>query len=200
MAQRIIAHKGQPGDRNADRQAILCEDGEGPALLYWTGLPVVATPYHRALDGLLEMARFFAERDPAAARERLDRLGVRYVVMPPRAHEQLMQFEQLVYGELRSFNPPTPSQDEFGRAVMHLNYRVPELVQTMAYRLVMDPTGDVIPGVQRIAEIDEGARDSAGNPRRTGLLYVVLDMPASQPSSRPDSQPAASRPTTLRAE
>lgn len=185
--------------------AILCEDGEGPALLYWTGLPVVASPYHRALDGLLEAAKFFAERDPAAAREQLDRLGVRYIVMPPRAHEQLMQFEKLVYGELRSFDPPTEALDKQGHIIMTLNYRPAELAQTMAYRLVMDQTGDVIPGVKRIAEISEGARDAAGNPRHTGLVYVVLDRPTTQPSTQASSQPAspasaASEPAALRAE
>lgn len=184
VAQRIIAHKGQHGDRDADRQAILCEDGEGPALLYWTGLPVVATPYHRALDGLLEMARFFAERDPAAARERLDRLGVRYVVMPPRAHEQLMQFEELAFGELRSFDPPEGSIDDFGREILKLNYRPAEVRQTMAYRLVMESETEVIPGVERIAEINEGAKTLDGQPIKTGLLYVVHDLP---PTSQPEA-------------
>jgi len=185
VAQRIILHEMKSGDQPTLRHAILCEDGEGPALLYWTGLPVVATPYHRALDGLLEMARFFAERDPAKARERLDRLGVRYVVMPPRAHEQLMQFEELVFGELRSFDPPDRSIDDFGREILKLNYRPAEVKQTMAYRLVMGPAdSEVIPGVERIAEIYEGAKTPDGRPMKTGLLYVVHDLP---PTSQPEA-------------
>jgi len=146
-------------------------------LLYCTDLPVVATPYHRALDGLIEAARFFAERDPLEARRQLDRLGVRYVVMPPRAHEQLMHFEKIAFGELRSFDPPTETINRFGRIMQKLNYRPREVSQTMAYRLVMEPDDEVIPGVKRIAEIQEGATTPDGKPMKTGLLYVVNHLP-----------------------
>ncbi|MFH1417624.1 MAG: hypothetical protein ABII12_04975 [Planctomycetota bacterium] len=169
-------------DEARTRTAILCEDGEGPSLLYWTGLPVVAAPYHRALEGILEVSRFFAERDPLAAREQLDRLGVRYIVMPPRAHEQLMQFERMAFGEPRSFDPSDESLDRFGRVLLHLNYR-PGYARTMAYRLVMESGTAVIPGVERIAEINEGAKTPDGDPMPTGLLYVVHDFapPAQEP-------------------
>jgi hypothetical protein len=183
-AREIIAYQREhPEEAHSRRRAILCEDGEGPALLYWTGLPVVATPYHRALGGLLEVARFFAERDPARAREQLDRLGVRFVVIPQRAPEQLMQFERMAFGELRSFDPPTESINQFGGLVLKLNYRPREVVQTMAYRLVIEPEGSAIPGVDRIAEINEGAKTPDGRPMKTGLLYVVNDLlPASRPA------------------
>lgn len=184
VAQRIVASEAEHPNLDPNRRAILCEDGEGPALLYWTGLPVVATPYHRALDGLLEMARFFTDRDPARARERLDDLGVRYVVMPPRAHEQLMQFEELAFGRLRSFDPPRRSIDESGRETLKLSYRPAEVAQTMAYRLVMEPRVQVIPGLELLAEINEGAKTTEGLPMKTGLLYLVHD--SAPPSSRSD--------------
>jgi hypothetical protein len=185
VARQILAYEGNHPEADSRRRAILSEDGEGPALLYWTGMPVVATPYHRALDGLMETARFFAEHDPAKAREQLERLGVRYVVMPPRAHEQLMQFEKMAFGELRSFDPPMESLDKSGQVRVKLNYRPREVAQTMAYRMVMEPDGRVIPGVERIAEISEGAETADGKPRKTGLLYVVHDQaPASQAASQ----------------
>ncbi len=190
VARHITKHEAAHPSSDPNRRAILCEGGEGPMLLYCTGLPVVATPYHRALDGLLEAARFFAQRDPDQAREQLDRLGVRYVVMPPRAHEQLMQFEKIVFGELRSFDAPTETINKFGGIMHQLNYRPEEIVKTMAYRLVMEEDGEVIPGVERIAAINEGAATPDGLPMWTGLLYVVNDLPAAgQPASAPVSTP-----------
>ena len=166
-----------------DRRAILSEEGDGPMLLYRTGMPVVAVPYHRALSGILEMAAFFAERDPAKARAQLDRLGVRYIVVPARSHEQLMQFEYLAFGELRSFDPPTQTIYASGRLREQLHYRS-EFVQTMAYRLTMMPGSESIPGVHCIQTIfEEGAKRPDGQPLATGLLYVVDELPggASQP-------------------
>ncbi|MBN2562387.1 MAG: hypothetical protein JXQ75_15795 [Phycisphaerae bacterium] len=177
VAQQIAAYEIGHPCFNPRRRAILCEEGEGPMLLYCTGLPVVAVPYHRALDGVIEVARFYAERDPAEARSQLDRLGVRYVVMPPRAHEQLMHFEEMAFGKLRSFDLPTETINEFGHIMQKLNYKPHEVSQTMAYRLVMEPGGDVIPDVERIAEIQEGARTPDGTPMKTGLLYVVNELP-----------------------
>jgi hypothetical protein len=190
VARHIAKYEAAHPSPDPNRRAILCEGGEGPMLLYCTGLPVIATPYHRALDGLLEAARFYAQRDPAEARAQLDRLGVRYVVMPPRAREQLMQFEKIVFGELRSFDAPTETINKVGRIMHKLNYRPEEVVRTMAYRLVMEGEGEVIPGVKRIAEIDEDATTPDGRPMWTGLLYVVNDLPAaSRPASAPASTP-----------
>lgn len=161
------------GGTPVPRRAILGEEGDGPLLLYRTGLPVVAAPYHRTLDGIVEAARFCAERDPAQARAQLDRLGVRYVVMPARAHEQLVHLEYIAFGEVRSFDPPVERINEYGRATQELRYRPDQVRQTMAYRLVMEPRVQTIPGLRCIAEIDEGAKTPDGRPLRTGLLYVV---------------------------
>jgi hypothetical protein len=160
------------GGTPVPRRAILCEEGDGPLLLYRTDLPVVAAPYHRAIDGIVEAARFYAERDPAQARAQLDRLGVRYVVMPARAHEQLMHFEYIAFGEVRSFDPPVERINEYGRVTQELRYRPEQVRRTMAYRLVMEPHVQTIPGLRCIAEIDEGAKAPDGQPLRTGLLYV----------------------------
>jgi hypothetical protein len=187
VAQRILAYEAAHPSQHSNRRAILSEEGEGPALLYWTGLPVVAAPYHRALDGVMQASRFFAERDPAAARRQLDSLGVRYIVMPPRAHEQLMQFEQMVFGELRSFSPPDDILDAAGNLLRKINYRR-EAALTMAYRLVIESHTQVIPSIELIAKIDEGATTPDGKPLLTGLLYVVQDLP-SPPT------PAADRPS-----
>lgn len=174
-AQEIIDHHAAHPRPTTSQPAILSDEGEGPILLYHTGLPVVAAPYHRALLGILETARFFAERDPAAARAQLDRLGVRYIVVPRRPHEQLAHFEKLVFDELRSFDPPTQSIDESGRIRQQLHYR-PDFTKTMAYRLAMMPDQETIPGVRCLRTIDEGAKTAAGLPFETGLLYVVDEL------------------------
>jgi len=177
VAQSITQYEQRAGPSTEGRKAILCEDGEGPMLLYYTGLPVVAAPYHRAIDGIVEAASFFAEKDPTAARERLDRLGVRYVVMPYRPHEQLMNFERVAFGELRSFDPPDETIDQYGRISQKLHYREQEIARTMAYRLAMQPELPCIPGVKLIGRSrDDPRRPEAMN----GLLYVVNDLPAGE--------------------
>lgn len=170
-ARRINAYQAAGKLPPLGPRAILASDGDGPSLLYRTGLPVVATPYHRAIDGLLEGARFFSERDPAAARAQLDRLGVRYIVVPFRTHEQLMHDEWIVYGELRSFDPPREYFDETGDARAELRYR-PAAFETMAYRLAI-AAGKGIPGVEQIAVSREGAETENGF---SGLVYVVHPM------------------------
>ncbi|MBX3397057.1 MAG: hypothetical protein KF841_17015 [Phycisphaerae bacterium] len=151
------------------RRNILCEEGEGPTLLRETGLPVVAAPYHRAISGIVEMMRFFAERDPAAARARLDRLGVRYIVAPYRANEQLMHFEQIAFGELRSYDPPIDSYDARGALRQTLRYR-PEVNRTMAYRLAVQPYDHGIEGVELLYGIcDDPSQPGAIH----GLLFIV---------------------------
>ena len=183
VGQNISRQESAFGPSNPKRRAILCEEGEGPMLLYYTGLPVVASPYHRAIDGIVEAAQFYAETDPAVARAQLDRLGVRYVVMPYRAHEQLMSFEHIAFGELRSFDRPDAAINEMGRIMLKLNYRQEKVARTMAYRLVMESNAEVIPGVEKIAEIDEGAVDADGRAMRTGLLYVVHELSDAKPAS-----------------
>lgn len=157
----------------ADRRGILCDDAEGSMLLYRTRLPVVAAPYHRTVDGIVEAATFYAERDDAAAREQLSRLRVRYVVVPFRPHEQLMNFERIAFDELRSYDPPVETIGPDG--VMHheLRYR-PEIAQTMAYRLAMQPDSKPA-GLECIAVIKEGAQTADGF---SGLVYAVPDVVA----------------------
>ncbi len=151
-----------------DRRAILAEEGEGPMLLDRTGLPVVAAPYHRALDGIIEAARFFSETDPATARRQLDRLGVRYIVVPLRPGEQLANMEYIAYGEWRSFDPPDRHLDADGNPAQTLHFR-PRVARTMAYRLAMlDPPPEL--GLRLLARTREGAPTPDG---LSGLLYVV---------------------------
>ena len=151
-----------------------CAEGEGAMLLYYTGLPVVAAPYHRAIDGIVEVASFFAEKDPIRARQQLDRLGVRYVVIPYAPHLQLMNFEKIAFGELRSFDPPDETIDRLGRIARELHYKEEQIAQTMAYRLAIEPEIPCIPGVELIGRIqDDPRRPNAKN----GLLYVVNDLP-----------------------
>lgn len=156
----------------AGRRAILCEDGEGPMLLYRTRLPIVAAPYHRAMEGIVAAAQFYAERDELLAVQQLEKLGVRYVVVPFRPHEQLMNHEFIAYGELRSYEAPIETIDEFGLRHQELRYK-PEISQSMAYRLAMRP--DQPPtGVRCIARIREGAQTQDGY---SGLLYVETTTP-----------------------
>lgn len=164
----------------ASRRAILCEDGEGPMLLYRTRLPIVAAPYHRAMAGIVDAARYYAERDDLIASQQLENLGVRYVVVPFRPHEQLMNYEYIAFGELRSYGPSHDTIDAFGVRHRELNYK-PEITQTMAYRLAIEP--DRPPQMLRcIARIREGAQTPDGY---SGLLYVetTTRMPA-----RPESE------------
>lgn len=161
--QRRPAPPGAP-------RAIMANDAIGPMLLYRTGLPIVAAPYHRTLNGIVESARFYAERDASAALEQLRRLGVRYVVVPYRAHEYLMNYEYVAFGEPRSFDPPIDTLDEHGMKRQELRYR-PEIDETMAYRLVMQSDNPPA-GLECIAVIREGAATPNGY---SGLLYVVTD-------------------------
>lgn len=156
----------QPAGQN--RRAILAEEGEGPMLLDRTGLPVVAAPYHRALDGIIEAARFFSETNPTAARAQLDRLGVRFVVVPLRPSEQLLNMEHIAYGEARSFDPPERRLDANGNVALTLHF-LPRVARTMAYRLAMlDPPPEL--GLRLLARTREGAPTPDG---LSGLLYVV---------------------------
>lgn len=167
------------------RRLILCEEGEGPTLLRETGLPVVAAPYHRAISGIVEMMRFFAERDPVTARAQLDRLGVRYIVAPYRANEQLMNFERIAFGELRSYDPPIDTYDARGTLRQTLRYR-PEVNRTMAYRLAIRPTDHGIAGV----ELLYGICDDPGQPEAIhGLLFIVHEIATTTTSHASSDSP-----------
>ena len=180
VAEQIRRYEASHPGGSAGRRAAMCDDADGPVLLYYTGLPVVSTAYHRAIDGLLEASAFFAESDPAAARSRLDRLGVRYIVVPQHANEQLAHYEAIAFGELRSFNPPDERIDSNGQLRRRLKFRA-SVVNTMIYRLQLHPLSaefrggrPVIPGVELIARYSDDPRDPS---LETGLLYVVHDGP-----------------------
>ncbi len=177
VAGRLVEYEQSQPATADDRRAILCDDSEGSMLLYRTRLPIVAAPYHRTIDGIVEAARFYAERNEALAGEQLDRLGVRYVIVPYRAHEQLMNFERIAFDELRSYDPPIESIDAHGLLRLELRYR-PEIARTMAYRLAMQP-GAPPAGLECIAVIREGAQTTDGY---SGLVYKVV------PPPRPESE------------
>ncbi len=168
----IAEFEREHGPPPADREAILSEEGDGPFLLYYTGRPVVAAPYHRAIAGTVEISEFFAQRDPREARAQLDRLGVRYIVIPSQPNHRLMNFEQIAFGELRSFHPPEETLNELGIVVPSIRYK-PQVVETMAYRLTTDWQNQVIPGVLCLRSGNEGAKAPDGTPVPTGMLFVV---------------------------
>ncbi len=172
LAHSIAEFEREHGPPPADRQAILSEEGDGPILLYYTGRPVVAAPYHRAISGTVAISEFFALRDPGEARSQLDRLGVRYICIPSQLNQRLMNFEQIAYGELRSFEPPQVALNEFGVAVPTIRY-LPQVTQTMAYRLTTDWQHETIPGVRCLRSGNEGAKAPDGTPVPTGMLFVV---------------------------
>ncbi len=165
---RIKDYESSHPAEDPGRRAILSADGDGPMLLYRTGLPIVAAPYHRAIEGVVEVYRFYAERRADAALELLDRLGVQYVMVPFRPHEQLMTFERVAFGELRSFEPTSRTIDDEGNVREMLHYRS-EVAATAVYRLAMQPD-NALPGLECIARIREGAETTDG---LTGLVYVV---------------------------
>jgi hypothetical protein len=186
---KIIQYDNEHSTPTDAPNAILSEDGEGPMLLELTGHPVVATPYHRDLGGLIAAARFFAERDPAAAAELLHQHQVRYIVVPFRPHEQLMNFERMAFNDLHSFDPPDEFIDDRGRLRQKLHYK-PEVIQTMAYRLAMFK-GHGVPGIRLLAESPEGAPTPDG---LSGLLYIVDTDGPNNPQSKRSSPAAADNP------
>lgn len=171
VGERIGAYESAHPTTNPRRRAILSDEGSGPMLHYRTRLPVVAVPYHRAIDGIVAAATFYAERDPVEARRMLDALGVRYVVVPFRPHEQLINFERVAFGALRSYDPPEQGLDEQGNVRERLKYRR-EITETAIYRLTLHGGGG-IPGLELIESAKEGAATPDG---KSGLLYVVKDL------------------------
>jgi hypothetical protein len=171
VADRILEYERRHPAAKDQPRAIMSNDVS--VLLYRTRLPVVSVPYHRTLEGLIESAKFYAERDPAVALAQLRRLGVRYVVVPYRPHEVLMSLEHIAYGELRSYDPPEASMDAEGLLQHELRYK-PEIAQTMIYRLAIE-SDHPPPGLECIAIIKEGAETPGGY---SGLLYEVVESAA----------------------
>lgn len=83
-----------------------------------------------------------------------------------------MNFEQIAFGELRSYDPPDETLDAHGRLQRKLHYK-PEVAETMAYRLAIRPRDHGIPGV----ELLYGICDDPSRPDEMhGLLFVVNEM------------------------
>jgi len=167
MAADAINRTEGAQSSETSRRAIIAEQEAGPTLLYLTRLPVIAGPYHRALDGQVETARFFAERDVAAARRQLYRLGVKYVVAPNDPMMNLRIMERIVFGEPRSYGP-SQFKIEDGELLEGLSPR-PEIDQTMAIRLYTVKALDGL-GVRSVAKAKEfGAQIGE---RLVGFVYV----------------------------
>jgi hypothetical protein len=175
MAAEAINRSEATQPSPAGRRAIIAEQESGPTLLYLTRLPVIAGPYHRALDGQIEAARFYAERDMAAARRQLERLGVRYVMAPNDPMMNLRIMERIAFGEPRSYGP-SQYKIEDGELMEGLSLR-PEIHQTAAMRLydVKDLDGLGVRSVARAREF--GAQIGE---RIVGFVYV-FDPATTQP-------------------
>ncbi|MEK6642661.1 MAG: hypothetical protein AABZ08_02040 [Planctomycetota bacterium] len=160
--------KADASANNNDRLGtILCEMDSGPMLLYYTRRSVVAGPYHRALDGILEVNRFFAERDPVVARSQLDRLHVAYVLVPYRPADQLRIMEQIVFGEAPSYDLPA-RKIEGGELLESVTPR-PEIEQTIAFRLATGVGVEPL-GLRLVKEFASGTAQS-NDP--SGWVYAV---------------------------
>lgn len=146
---------------------IMCEYDAGPILLYETGLPVVAGPYHRGLEGIVDVARFYSERDDVAAREELRRLGIGYVVVPYTPAHQLRILETIAFGELHSYEK-AEWKIQNGELFESITFK-PDITRTVSYRLTQCTGTDSL-GVKPLEKIDEGANTPD---HLSGLVYVV---------------------------
>lgn len=176
-AQQIVTYEMAHPSQHRNRRAILSDPSQGPMLLYSTGLPVVAVPGSHASQGRLEAATFYAERDPLRARRQLDRLGVRYVVLPTCAQERHGRPAWTGLGR-QALRDPTPERvDESGRTMQESNGEGHEVRKTILQRLFSEPDGNVIPGVERIAGIKDKDWTPDDPALESGLLFVVHELP-----------------------
>lgn len=167
LVKAIDAIKRRQSARPVGPATIMCEYDAGPILLFETGLPVVAGPYHRCLDGVVDVARFYSERDDATARAELSRLGVGYVVVPYVPAHQLRIFETIAFGELHSYERAEwwiKNGEPFESITLK-----PEVARTIAYRLTQC-TGTESLGLKPLEKIREGANTLD---HLSGLVYVV---------------------------
>jgi hypothetical protein len=155
------------------RRAIMADQEAGPPLLYHTGLPILAAPYHRALDGQLEVARFYADRDVKTARQQIDRLGVKYVISPNEPVINLRIMERIAFGEARSYGP-TQYKIEDGELLEGVS-PLPEIEQTMAVRLYAS-TG--LEGL-RVRSVARAKEFRGPQELLVGFVYVVSPSPTS---------------------
>jgi hypothetical protein len=75
--------KNDPWQETEDRPTALSVWDQGPLVKHWSGRPVVAGPYHRNMEGIMDTMRAFTARTPqefdALARKR----RTRYLIRPP---------------------------------------------------------------------------------------------------------------------
>ena len=64
-------------------EAVLAPWDAGPLVQYWSGRPVIAGPYHRDMEGILDTLRAYTARTPEAFDPLARARGVRYVLRPP---------------------------------------------------------------------------------------------------------------------
>ncbi|MHC4943233.1 MAG: hypothetical protein ACYTG7_09475 [Planctomycetota bacterium] len=84
----------RPGETDP---AVMTVWDEGPMIRYWSGRPVVAGPYHRNMEGILDtMMAYTARTDKAFARY-AEKRKVRYLIRPPLedANYHLYTFEHV---------------------------------------------------------------------------------------------------------
>ena len=62
----------------------------GPELLYRTRHAVIATPYHRNRDGIIDVHRIMTEADQAISRGLIDRRGADLLLICPNGPEKLV--------------------------------------------------------------------------------------------------------------
>jgi hypothetical protein len=70
----------QPGEPDP---AILTAWDQGPMVRYWSGRPVVAGPYHRNMEGILDTMRAYAARTEAEFARLAAKRKARYLIRPP---------------------------------------------------------------------------------------------------------------------
>ncbi len=63
--------------------AVLAVRDQGPMVRYWSGRPVVAGPYHRNMEGILDTMRAFTARTRSDFEKIASERRIQYVVRPP---------------------------------------------------------------------------------------------------------------------
>jgi hypothetical protein len=95
------------GDR---RRIIVAMIDHGPELLYHTGHAVIATPYHRNRDGIVDVHRIMTDPEEAVSRGLIDRRGADLLMICPNGPENLTYGEAAekssLFSRLLTNNPP----------------------------------------------------------------------------------------------
>ncbi|MFH1998156.1 MAG: hypothetical protein ABIK28_00680 [Planctomycetota bacterium] len=87
--------KRDPMDLDEKNPAILAVWDQGPMVRYWSKRPVVAGPYHRNIEGIMDTMHAYASRSSEAFALIAKRRKLRYVLRPPLAdpYYDLYSFE-----------------------------------------------------------------------------------------------------------